>query len=63
MRMNLRGSMFSIPEAGQPEEQSPQLRQASKLAPSGSNSSAAALKLMLAIADAAMILLRVLAGY
>jgi hypothetical protein len=49
MRMNFRGSMFSIPEAGQPDEQRPQLKQASKLAPSGSNSIAFSLKLMVGI--------------
>jgi hypothetical protein len=41
--------MFSIPEAGQPDEQRPQVKQASKLAPSGSSSIAFSLKLMVGI--------------
>ncbi len=49
MRMNFLGSMFSIPEAGQPDEQRPQVRHASKLAPSGSSSMAFSLKLMVGI--------------
>jgi hypothetical protein len=56
IRMNLRGSMFSSPEAGQPEEHSPQVRQASKLAPGGSKSSAACLKLIVGIAVCAMLM-------
>ena len=54
MRMNLRGSMFSRPDAGHPDEHSPQVRQASKLAPAGSNSSAACLKWRVGIAVCAM---------
>ncbi len=49
IRMNFLGSMFSMPEAGQPEEQRPQVKQDSKLAPSGSSSMAFSLKLMVGI--------------
>ncbi len=37
--------MFSSPEAGHPDEHSPQVRHASKLAPSGRSSIASSLKL------------------
>ena len=37
MRRNLRGSMFSNPVAGQPDEQAPQVRQRLRLPPSGSS--------------------------
>jgi hypothetical protein len=49
MRMNFLGSIFSIPEAGQPEEQRPQVKQDSKLAPSGRSSMAFSLKFIVGI--------------
>ena len=55
MRMNLRGSIFSSPEAGQPEEQRPQVRQASKLAPLGRSSMAFSLKLMVGMVVSGML--------
>ena len=54
--------MFSSPDAGQPDEHSPQVRQASKLAPAGRSSSAASLKLMGASAVSDMIVARRAAG-